>query len=90
MRRYVNGGRNCLLYQKNKDELELAINSIFPKLMVDYRSIPESKARKVGVEGNVKGTFISVSDTVAYLIGWGKTRSKMAPFKISKSACGFS
>ncbi|HHE0507730.1 TPA: ClbS/DfsB family four-helix bundle protein, partial [Vibrio parahaemolyticus] len=22
---------------KNKDELELAINSIFPKLMVDYR-----------------------------------------------------
>ncbi|EPF1096065.1 ClbS/DfsB family four-helix bundle protein, partial [Vibrio parahaemolyticus] len=50
---------------KNKDELELAINSIFPKLMVDYRSIPESKARKVGVEGNVKGTFISVSDTVA-------------------------
>ncbi|MCF9508343.1 ClbS/DfsB family four-helix bundle protein, partial [Vibrio parahaemolyticus] len=57
---------------KNKDELELAINSIFPKLMVDYRSIPESKARKVGVEGNVKGTFISVSDTVAYLIGWGK------------------
>ncbi|EHH1051789.1 ClbS/DfsB family four-helix bundle protein [Vibrio parahaemolyticus] len=57
---------------KNKDELELAINSILPKLMVDYRSIPESKARKVGVEGNVKGKFISVSDTVAYLIGWGK------------------
>jgi len=57
---------------KNKDELELAINSIFPKLMVDYRSIPESKAHKVGVEGNVKGTFISVSDTVAYLIGWAK------------------
>ncbi len=57
---------------KNKDELELAINSIFSKLMTDYRAIPESKARKVGVEGNVKGTFISVSDTVAYLIGWGK------------------
>ncbi|OOV85996.1 ClbS/DfsB family four-helix bundle protein [Oceanospirillum linum] len=57
---------------KNKDELELAISSIFPKLMADYRSIPESKARKLGVEGNVKGTVISVSDTVAYLIGWGK------------------
>ncbi len=57
---------------KNKDELKLAINSIFPKLMADYRSIPESKVRKVGVEGNVKCTIISVSDTVAYLIGWGK------------------
>ncbi|QUM84687.1 ClbS/DfsB family four-helix bundle protein [Moritella sp. 28] len=57
---------------KNKDELELAINSIVPKLMADYRSIPESNTRKIGVEGNIKGTTISVSDTVAYLIGWGK------------------
>ena len=57
---------------KNKDELELAINSIFAKLMADYRSIPESNVRISGVEGNVKGTLISVSDTLAYLIGWGK------------------
>ncbi|GAK82562.1 DUF1706 domain-containing protein [Vibrio ponticus] len=57
---------------RNKDELELAINSIFPKLMADYRSIPESKVRQSGIEGNVKETVISVSDTVAYLIGWGK------------------
>ncbi|MBB1418945.1 ClbS/DfsB family four-helix bundle protein [Pseudoalteromonas sp. SG44-1] len=57
---------------RNKDELELAISSVFPKLMADYRSISKSKARKLGVEGNIKGTIISVSDTVAYLIGWGK------------------
>ncbi|AXX92733.1 hypothetical protein CPU12_02580 [Malaciobacter molluscorum LMG 25693] len=57
---------------KNKDELELAITSIFPKLMVDYRAIPETKARKIEIEGSVKGTLISVSDTVAYLVGWGK------------------
>lgn len=57
---------------RNKDELEQAIKSIFPKLMADYCLIPESKARKSGIEGNVKGTIISVSDTVAYLIGWGK------------------
>ncbi|EGR0292783.1 ClbS/DfsB family four-helix bundle protein [Vibrio parahaemolyticus] len=57
---------------RNKGELELAINSIFPKLMADYRLTPESNVRKPGVEGNVKGTLISVSDTVAYLIGWGK------------------
>lgn len=55
-----------------KDELELAINSIFLKLMADYRSIPENKARILGIEGNVKGTLISVCDTVAYLLGWGK------------------
>lgn len=57
---------------KNKDELELAINTIFPKLMVDYRSTPKNNARIIGIEGNLKGTLISVSDTVAYLIGWGK------------------
>ena len=73
----------------NKDELELAINSIFPKPMADYRSIPESKARKPGVEGNVKGTVISVSDTVAYLIGWGKLVLKWYRLKSQKSACGF-
>ena len=57
---------------RNKDELEQTIKLIFTKLMADYRSIPESKARKSGIEGNVKGTIISVSDTVSYLIGWGK------------------
>lgn len=56
---------------RNKNELELAISSIFSKLMADYRSIPASKARKPRVEGNVKGAVISVSDTVAYLISWG-------------------
>ncbi|MCF7499669.1 ClbS/DfsB family four-helix bundle protein [Pseudoalteromonas sp. L1] len=57
---------------RNKIEFKLAIDSTFPKLMADYRSIPQSKARKLGIEGNVKGTIISVSDTVAYLIGWSK------------------
>ncbi|WP_418642173.1 ClbS/DfsB family four-helix bundle protein [Vibrio chaetopteri] len=57
---------------KNKNELVLAINSIFPKLLADYRQIPEELSREIGVEGNVKGTQISVCDTVAYLIGWGQ------------------
>jgi hypothetical protein len=29
-------------------------------------------SRVVGIIGNVKGTQISVSDTIAYLIGWGR------------------
>ncbi|WP_112480259.1 ClbS/DfsB family four-helix bundle protein [Vibrio variabilis] len=57
---------------KNKNELEQAINSIFHKLLMDYRQIPEELSREIGVEGNVKGTLISVCDTVAYLIGWGQ------------------
>ncbi len=56
---------------ESKDELLTAINSIFPKLMDDYLSVPASMARKCEIEGNVKGTQISVCDTVAYLIGWG-------------------
>ncbi|MBF4317769.1 DfsB family protein, partial [Vibrio anguillarum] len=32
----------------------------------------ESLSRKCEIEGNVKGTQISVCDTVAYLVGWGK------------------
>ncbi|EPN5230917.1 ClbS/DfsB family four-helix bundle protein, partial [Vibrio cholerae] len=41
---------------ESKDELLTAINSIFPKLMVDYRSVPASIARQCEIEGNVKGT----------------------------------
>ena len=57
---------------QSKDELLSAINSIFPKLMDDYRIVPESLSRKCELEGNIKGTQISVCDTVAYLVGWGK------------------
>lgn len=57
---------------QSKDELLFAINVTFTKLMQDYRAIPTSIARERGVEGNIKGTQISVCDTVAYLIGWGK------------------
>ena len=57
---------------KDKHQLLDAINTIFPKLMADYRTVPVELARLCTIEGNVKGTAISVSDTVAYLIGWGK------------------
>ncbi|MCD8522097.1 MAG: ClbS/DfsB family four-helix bundle protein [Saccharospirillaceae bacterium] len=57
---------------ESKEELLTAIHSIYPKLMDDYRRVPASMARKCDIEGNIKGTHISVCDTVAYLIGWGK------------------
>lgn len=40
--------------------------------MSDYRAVPANEVRKLGIEGNVKGSIISVSDTLAYLIGWGQ------------------
>jgi hypothetical protein len=57
---------------KNKQELEQAIELSFDKILADYLSIPDELSRKISVEGNIKGTEISVCDTLAYLIGWGR------------------
>lgn len=57
---------------QNKQELTLAIQTAFDKLLVDYLEIPSSLSRKASVQGNIKNTEISVCDTLAYLIGWGK------------------
>lgn len=66
---------------KDKQQLLDAINTIFPKLMADYRAVPVELARECAIEGNVKDTKISVSDTVAYLVGWGKLVLKWHQFK---------
>lgn len=57
---------------QTKEELLLAISSAYTKIMQDYRAVPKGQVRACGVEGNIKGTVISVADTLAYLIGWGK------------------
>lgn len=57
---------------QNKDQLVAAISTSFEKLMADYRSVPPELARTLGIEGSVKNTTISVCDTLAYLIGWGR------------------
>lgn len=57
---------------QSKEELMSAINLIFPKLMADFRSLPLELSRQCCIAGNVKGTQISASDTVAYLLGWAK------------------
>lgn len=55
----------------NKAALQEAIHQAFDKLMPDYRKIPASLCRELGIEGNQKGTLISACDSLAYLIGWG-------------------
>ncbi|MEI8670546.1 ClbS/DfsB family four-helix bundle protein [Pseudoalteromonas sp. B131b] len=73
---------------KNKEELQKSITTAFDKILTDYLSIPSEVSRKVGVVGNIKGTEISVSDTVAYLIGWGELVLKWYELKSNnKSVC---
>ena len=55
---------------QNKQELAQAISLNATKILADYATIPEDITRISGVEGNVKGSEISVCDTLAYLIGW--------------------
>lgn len=57
---------------KNKEELHKSISVAFKKILADYSTIPPEISREIGVVGNVKGTEVSVSDTLSYLIGWGK------------------
>jgi len=57
---------------KNKTELLSAITQASDKLLLDYQRVPVNMSRTLGVEGNQKGRVISVSDTLAYLIGWGR------------------
>lgn len=57
---------------QSKEELKQAIQTTFTKLLEEYHSLPPEHARTVGVDGNVKGTKISPSDTLAYLVGWGQ------------------
>lgn len=57
---------------QNKQELRQAIEQAFDKILLDFSAIPESYSRKIGVEGSVKDTEITVCDTLAYLVGWGK------------------
>jgi hypothetical protein len=57
---------------KNKTELELAIETAFDKILKDYQRVPVELSRTLGVESGHKAGLISVSDSLAYLIGWGR------------------
>ena len=57
---------------KDKNELILAIESSYSKLKKDLNSVPNEMAKKKELDGHAKGTKMSVSDLVAYLIGWSE------------------
>ncbi|MBU2892858.1 ClbS/DfsB family four-helix bundle protein [Colwellia sp. D2M02] len=74
---------------KNKAELQKSISVAFQKILADYATIPSKVSREIGVIGNVKGTEISVSDTISYLIGWGKLVLKWYDLKSKNQPVDF-
>ena len=57
---------------QNKQELLQSIQKAYKNILADYSTLSEESSRVLNIEGNIKGTMISVCDTLAYLIGWGK------------------
>lgn len=57
---------------KNKEELICEIESSYSKLKKDLETIPTELTIEKELDGHAKGTKMSVSDLVAYLIGWGE------------------
>jgi len=56
----------------NKDDLSKSIEDAFHKLISDYKKISLDYIQINEIEGNFKNTKINVSDTLSYLIGWGR------------------
>jgi hypothetical protein len=57
---------------KNKTELIFEIETNYTKLIKDLESIPAELTQAKELEGHAKGTKMSISDLVAYLVGWGE------------------
>jgi len=56
----------------NKDELLKAINTSFEKLFDDLKAIPAERTSEPSMEGHGKNTRMSVSNLLAYLVGWNE------------------
>lgn len=56
----------------NKEELQKAINANYGKLKKELADIPHELTSIKNLEGHSKGTFMSINNLVAYLIGWGE------------------
>lgn len=50
---------------QNKQELAHAIQQMLDKILIDYSCIIHAICRQSGIQGNVKGTKITVHDTLA-------------------------
>ncbi len=55
-----------------KQELKTAIQDSYSKLQKDLNTIPESAVNLIELPGHAKDTKMSLSNLIAYLIGWGE------------------
>ena len=53
-----------------KDDLRAAIECSFDGLMSELRAVPRSYVKRALLDGHAKDSTMSVSNLVAYLIGW--------------------
>lgn len=56
----------------SKNELELAIRTNYAKLRQDVAGISVVQAKLKTMHGHSKGTFITLNNQIAYLVGWGQ------------------
>lgn len=56
----------------NKTELLAAIDKAYSQLVDELTEVPNEAARTVCMDGHAKNVRMSVSNLVAYLIGWGE------------------
>ncbi|MHC5307281.1 ClbS/DfsB family four-helix bundle protein [Bartonella sp. LJL80] len=57
---------------QNKDELLQAISTNFDKLYSELEKLPSGLTDLPDLDGHAKDTKITVSDLVAYLLGWNE------------------
>ena len=74
---------------KNKNELILVIENSYSKLEIDLNDIPSELTKIKELDGHAKGTEMSISDLVAYLIGWSELVLKWNQRKDNKQNVDF-
>ncbi len=74
---------------KNKAELIFEIETNYAKLIKDLETIPAELTRAKELEGHAKGTLMSISDLVAYLVGWGELVLKWHQKKVNDETIDF-
>lgn len=69
---------------QNKDELLKAIEHNFSNLIQDLRAIPDDLVDRKSLDGHVAGSLMSVTNLLAYLVGWNELVLKW----LAKDAAG--
>ena len=73
----------------HKDELRAAIDHSFDALMSELRAVPRSQVWRASLDGHAKDSVMSLSNLVAYLIGWNTLVLKWLAYSDAGRAIDF-